>query len=52
MFKIYIDPKQHCLNPRWYCKFMFWLYHGWVIRREFVSLKDLEVPASQMSNKK
>jgi hypothetical protein len=27
-FEIYIDARQHCLFPRWYCKFLFWMKHG------------------------
>lgn len=41
-FNIFVDPKQHCLYPRWYCRLMFWRRHGsWTMKRIFITLKEL-----------
>ena len=53
MFEIYVNQKQHCLNPRWYCRFLFWMRHGeWTMKREFMTLDQLKEDKQSFSTKK
>lgn len=33
--------RQHCFMPKWYCRFMFWMNHGWYINRVYMTMEEM-----------